>query len=349
MAMGLYLENGYLNVAAIFNNKTALNFCTGGRGIGKTYGCIKYLLENKIPYIFMRRTQTQLDMIKNDDFSPFKPVEEDTGIHTTIKTLNKNISALYYADIDEDGKYIPNGQPIAYLLALSTISNVRGFNLERIQVLVYDEFIGEAHETKIKLEGQAFRNAYETINRNRELKGKPPLKMVALANSNNLANPIYMEFELVTAAEKMIAKGLEQMTFPERDITIYHILHSPISEQKKNTVIYRSAGKNSEFYKMALENQYSANEMINVKSVNLQHYNIMCVVGEAAVYKHKTDSSYYITGHIKGTPRKIYDSSVDLKLFRREYYFLWLAYLRKKIYFESYIYQVLLEKYFNML
>lgn len=346
--MGLYLDSGYLNVEKLFNNKAALVFCTGARGTGKTYGCLKYLLENKIPFILMRRTQIQIDTIKNDDFSPFKPIEEDTGIITTIKSINKSISAVYFASVDDTGKYVPEGQPIGYLIALSTIANIRGFNLERVQVLLHDEFIGEAHESKIKLEGQAFKNAIETIGRNRELKGKPPLKVIALANSNNLANPIYMEYELVATAEKMVAKGIEEVSLPERNIAVYHLMHSPISEMKKNTALYQSSGKNSEFYKMAIENQYSANEMVNIKSVNLQHYNIVCVVAEAAVYKHKTDGTYYLTGHIKGTPKKIYDGSVDLKLFRRECFYLWLAYLRKKVYFESYIYQVLLEKYFNM-
>lgn len=343
----LYLDSGYLNMEYIFQAKTTFNFITGGRGIGKTFGAIRYLLQNRIPFIFMRRTQTQIDMVKNDDFSPFTPVCEDLGIQVKIKSLNKNISAVYEAEAREDGTLEEKGLPLGYMIALSTVSNIRGYNLERVKVLLYDEFIGEAQEAKIKNEGDAFKNCYETLNRNREIKGQEPMKVIACANSNNLANPLYVAFNLVTAAEKLLYSDAEMLYMPEKDVTLYHIKRSPISRRKRETALYKLSG-DDDYTRMALDNEYSANEMINIRSVNLQHYNILCQVGEAVIYKHKSESLYYVTDHIKGTPKRIYGSGVDLKLFRKDYYYLWLAYLRRKVNFESYIFQVLFEKYFNM-
>lgn len=343
----LYLDNGYLNMEYIFSSKTTFNWITGGRGIGKTYGAIRYVLEHRIPFIFMRRTQTQIDMVKNDDFSPFTPVCEDLGWNVKIKSLNKNISAVYQADQGEDGILHETGAPLGYMIALSTVSNIRGYNLEKVKVLIYDEFIGEVQESKIKNEGDAFKNCYETLNRNREIKGMEPIKVIACANSNNLANPIYVSFKLVTAAEKLLKSDSEIMYMPEKDVTIYHIKRSPIADKKKNTALYKLSG-DDDFTHMALGNEYSANEMINVRSENLQHYNILCEVGEMAIYKAKSANEYYVTNHIKGTPKRVYGAGVDLKLFRKDYYYLWLAYLRRKISFESYIFQVLFEKYFNM-
>lgn len=331
----------------IFNAKTTYNFITGGRGIGKTYGVVRYVLENRIPFLFMRRTQVQIDMIKNDDFSPFTPVCEDMGIYVKIKSLNKNISAVYEAEAGSDGVLHETGLPLGYMIALSTVSNIRGFNLEKVKVLIYDEFIGEVQEARIKDEGTAFKNAYETVNRNRELKGQDPIKVIACANSNNLANPLYVAFNLVTAAEKLLRSDAEMLYLPEKDVTIYHIKHSPISNRKRQTALYKLSG-DDDYTRMALDNEYSANEMINVRSVNLQHYNILCQVGEMAIYRAKSGNEYYCTGYVKGAPKRVYGSGVDLKLFRKDCYYLWLAYLRRKVIFESYIYQVLFEKYFNM-
>ena len=38
-------KTGYVDVASILNAGYTFNFITGGRGIGKTYGFIKYFIE----------------------------------------------------------------------------------------------------------------------------------------------------------------------------------------------------------------------------------------------------------------------------------------------------------------
>ena len=72
MTEKLYLESGYLNMEYIINLPVPFIFVLGGRGTGKTYGALKYLLDNDKRFIMMRRTQTQVDMIKDSAFNPFK-------------------------------------------------------------------------------------------------------------------------------------------------------------------------------------------------------------------------------------------------------------------------------------
>ena len=90
-----------------------------------------------------------------------------------------------------------------YTSALSTFSNLRGFDGSNIKILLYDEFIPERHERLIKNEADAFFNVYETINRNRELQGGPPLIALCLSNSNSLASPIFTALNLVKTLERM--------------------------------------------------------------------------------------------------------------------------------------------------
>ena len=334
----MYTNEGYIDFNYIMRDRNVFKFLIGGRGSGKTYGAIQWALQNKKTVLFMRRTQTQIDLIRNDNFSPFAAV--DKSIY--VKSINKNLAGLYHGD--EAGA---EGVPIGYMCALSTIANIRGFDASMVDLIIYDEFIGEAHERAIKNEGQAFLNAYETINRNRELQGREPVQVLALANSNMLANPIFVELNLVSPVEKMLKNNTYVYKNAQRNVSVYMIMRSPVLDKKQDTALYRLAG-DTDFTRMALKNQFTAEEMDHIATQDLRQYKLLCTVGELAIYKHKSTKTYYVTDHISGTTENIYTAGpMDLKRFRRDQYFLWLAYLGGRILFESYIFKVLFERYFQ--
>lgn len=346
----MFDNNGYLDFQYIMDHSLTYTFIVGGRGIGKTFGALKYVLDNNVKFIFLRRTQTQIDMIKNEDLNPFRALESVLGedYATVIKKLNKNITAVYRAEKDADGIYKACGLPLGYLMALSTIANIRGFDASDVDCLIYDEFIGEKHESKIQHEGTAFLNAIETIARNRELSGRKPLKVIGLSNSNMLANPLFIELQLVTECEKMLKRGQTLKNLPLRDLTLILLNITPISEKKAQTSLYKLAGRDSSFSKMALDNEFTAEEMADIKSLSLREYRPIVTVGELNIYRHKSRNDYYITGHSSGSPSRYDSSPMELKRFRHDYYYLWLAYLRRAVIFESYIYKVLFEKYYEV-
>ena len=177
----IYDRNGFINIPAIYNIPVPFIFIVGGRGTGKTYGVCKFAIEKKIKFALMRRTQTQADLISKPEFSPLKPVLGDMNRMFKAVSLTKQNSAFYETDMEGT---IISPEPFCYSLALSTISNMRGFDAGDISLIFYDEFIAEAHERPLKNEAEAFFNCYETINRNRELKGIAPVKVICAANSN---------------------------------------------------------------------------------------------------------------------------------------------------------------------
>ena len=197
--MKLYQDNGYVNIRGIIELGLPFNFVVGGRGTGKTYTALKTVKEDAIKFFFMRRTQAQADLINKPEFSPFKALNSDEGWEVITKAVSK-YNAAFYNGVEN----LPQGEPIGYTGALSTMSNVRGFDAQEVKILIYDEFIPERHERPIKNEGSALLNAYETINRNRELKGHPPLQLLCLANANDLSNPIFLELGLVKKAEQIL-------------------------------------------------------------------------------------------------------------------------------------------------
>lgn len=335
--MKLYDDNGYLDFERLARRSTPFNFIIGGRGTGKTYGALKYAAEHYEQtgrkFILMRRTQTQLDKIANAAFNPFKSIRPDYF----MKTIVKNVYGIY-----KDGEELPAG----YGVALSTISSLRGFDASDVDIIIYDEFIGEKHERPIKAEGDALLNAYETINRNREINGAQPVKLFALANSNDLANPVFMNLKMITAAENMKRKGAEFYEDLKRGFSLYLLNKSPVSQKKKQTALYKMAD-GSEFEAMALDNEFAADEMANIKSQDLRQYRLLCSCGEISIYKHKADNKYYIAPATSASGIEYAASDMDLRRFRREKYYLWLAYLNNVITFESYTQKVLFERYFN--
>lgn len=340
--MKIYQDDGYLNFDQITKKATFI-FMVLARGTGKTVGALKWAIENEKNFIYMRRTQTQLDAIKTPMLNPFIPLEKVLGGKCTfnMKPVTKGVSAVF---MDEGGESKRKG----YLMALSTIANLRGFDASDCDVLIYDEFIGEKHEKPIRNEGLAFLNAIETIGRNRELEGRPPLKVLCFANSNDLANPIFIELGLVKYAERIMKKGSEFAYIPERDILLIISDNSPISERKAQTALYKMVGEESAFSKMALENSFTQEFTEQVRSCSLKGYFPLVAVGEIVIYSHKSELLYYVTDHMSGHPEIYGSSEVDIKRFADHYYYLKTAYLNRHIFFESYILQVLFQRYLKI-
>ena len=96
----LYLDSGYLNVDYIVKLGFPFTFIIGARGVGKTYGVLKYIYEQKIKYIHLRRTQVQADLLCSNAFQPYKQLCTDYGWNIGVTPVAKNISGL--AEIEEE-------------------------------------------------------------------------------------------------------------------------------------------------------------------------------------------------------------------------------------------------------
>ena len=91
--MRLFDENGYLDMGEIIGTGYPFIFIVGGRGIGKTYGALKYVYENDIFFMYMRRTQSQIDLVNKEQFNPFNAINADLGVYVRPKrSLNTTAS-----------------------------------------------------------------------------------------------------------------------------------------------------------------------------------------------------------------------------------------------------------------
>lgn len=345
--MKLFTDNGYLDMHAIIETGLPFIIVVGGRATGKTYGTLKDCLDYNRKFILMRRTQSQIDLINKPDFSPFKAITNDTGREIMVKPISKYNAAFY--DVKENvetGDYYASGPALGYSMALSTVSNLRGFDASDCEILVWDEFIPEKHEKKLREEGSAFLNAVETIGRNRELKGQPPLQCVLLSNANDIGNPIFVTLGLISKVETMIRKGQTYSLDYKRGIGIFLISDSEILRQKADTSLYKLA-RGTDFSEMALGNQFSELKYNSVSPQPIKEYKPIVTLGEITFYRHKTERRYYCSTMKLGSPDTFTASDTDIKRFCRKYGFIWEAYMKDLIDFEDITAEVIYNHYMN--
>lgn len=345
----LYLEDGYLNFESVVDNECPFAFVIGGRGTGKTFGalgyCAEYYKRTGKPFIYMRRTKTQAELVATDIFNPFRPLNDFYGWNIEPFPISKGVYGFYETDVDEDGKRKPIGNYIGIIAALTTFSNFRGFDGSNIDIIIYDEFIKNKGEKSIKDEGFSLLNVFETVNRNREFYGSDAVKLICLSNSNAIGNDVFLDLGLISHAEFMRKKGKNQYYDYGRGIAIYDLADSKISKKKKETALYKMDNGGA-FSEMSIGNKYEDYDKGLVKSEPLQEYKPIVAIGEICVYEHKSEQRYYITFHKSGTIDEYKNTAIEKTKFVRKYGYLWEYYLSEKVFFDSFVVKKVFEEIF---
>ena len=342
--MDIYEKSGYADMAKIMALPYPFIFVVGGRGTGKTYGACKVLLDlpEEEKFLFMRRTGDEAELISSMDFSPFKPViSDEPDKYPPMITGNiqrvKGITASWRAEPDESGTLKAVGKPRGYFGALTTIYKTRGFSMEDVSVLLYDEFIPEKHVHAIRNEGECFLNAVETVSRNRELKGRKPLKVVCLSNANKLSSPLFVSLGIMENVERMIMRNQTECFLPERGIAILRLQDSKISQAKATTALYKAANS-KDFVDMALKNDFDSSTNLYIKREPIEEYRIIASLdNDVFIYRHKSAPRYYVSRHKRGTPKYNYLlDDLSVRRLKREQAVFFDAWLRGRVSFEDY-------------
>lgn len=297
----------YIDVTEQLYRQCMMYMYIGGRGIGKTYSALLYAMRKNIPFLYLRRSQKELDICVTQAGNPFKKLNSNCGYEYVITGGDlPTVTQL------EDGKNVLKG----YAAALSTFSNIRGADFSDVKLIVYDEFIPQKdNRCVIKNEWDALLNLLETVNRNRELEGEESVKIILLSNSTNIECDILAQSRLIPAIEAMIRRSQKRMEDSRRGIYI-ELCEAGISEEKVNTAVYRLAG-NCEYTDHALKNEFSYDSNYDIKSVKLSEYTPLCAYEGCTIFKHKAKSCYYIA-QIKAQCPEFTNSTKGL--FKRNFY-----------------------------
>ena len=332
----IYNSDGWVNWEYLMEQPETFIPVVGPRGVGKSYGVFDWLIEHGHKFIYLRRLKSQLEECRKPDGNPFRKLNADKGWNIQPFT---NAGTVLFNKEDKTGETVAVG------VALSVVANIRGVDYSDINYIVFDEFISIEGERPIKNEFAAFLNFYETVNRNRELEGAPAVKCIFLGNANKISNPYFSGWHCMKRVLNMI-RG-EQLVWRSADKTLLLVLllNSPISERKRETVLYQNASK--DFITMALDNAFRT-DATNIKSEPLKEYNHVVSVGEIGIYTHKSERKYFVCSTVCKQP--YYDAfGIGLKMFRQDFYMFRVYYmLYKNVWFESFEVELLFRELFDL-
>lgn len=321
----LYTPEGWPNIKGILDKGYPFNIIVSGRGVGKSCTSIIEFSgdEWKDRVMYMRRRESITKMMTDMNTSQFAKV-------SVIKPeLELDVEPTTFG-----GLWKCRGEKHGYITPLSTFSKARGVNYDKVDVVIFDEICPERGERILPEEGYLFDNAYETINRNREFapigsaeKPSPPLQTLLLGNAEKLTAPILTYWNMSREFYEMQTKKISQRYFPDKGIAIFYLFDSPISEQKKETALYRR-NKGTAMYNMAVNNLFTY-DTTYVARRDLSHYKHIAGVGTLNIYKSRNSSEWYITE--RKTDTVLWNR--ELEAFRHRYTELYYHYLDGKIYF----------------
>ena len=182
-------------------------------------------------------------------------------------------------------------------------------------------------------EFSAFVNAYETINRNRELTGAPPLKAVLMSNSDLLYSSIVTGMGIADHLVEMQEDGIEVLEHSP-DVLLIRPDNPVFHAEKAKTALYRvTAG--SEFSEMALNNRFTVEDRSRIREMPIREYNIVCIYKDICIYKHKSNGTWYVTREKSGSPKEYGSTDADRRRYLREQMAVWKAFNKRKVYFKN--------------
>lgn len=295
----------WYNVAGRAEKLRPVSVIIGGRGIGKTYSAIDYVVTSGKPFIYMRNTDTQMKESASAFGNPFKKWNKDHGRDVRL-IAEKNHYMIYEYVSDADRVLI------GYGVALSTFNNLRGVDLSDVDLVVFDEFI--EFETLKFDQFRTFANFYETVNRNRELLGDDPLRCLLLSNSQKLSNPILAGYGVIEIIERMMRSGQRLYTSP---FLMVELPQSEVSDLKRETANYKLT-EGSRFYDEALNNEFANDSFSHIKKRNLSEYVPVCGIDNIYIYRQKSGGRYYVCRSYSNTVT-VYSSRDSINGFIRQY------------------------------
>ena len=315
----------------------------GGRGTGKTYSALLDCMQSKHKFVFTKRTIDDVKMLCGRgklseyeiDLSPFKPINRDHGTNIKARILSdKGLGGFW--NFSADGE--PCGSPIGYLVALNAVSKIKGFDMSECDWMLFDEFIPQPWDRVNRKEGEQVLDLYKTIARDREIRGRDPLKLICLANAVSIINPVCQIFELTDKIVEMQIRGEE---YYYNNGVLVHLLN-PAEEfinAEKKSVVY-STLKNTAWDRMAYDNEFAYNDFSSVNHTSLKGYTSVCCIiyKTSEYYIYRKEGNYYITAS-RASKVKVYNLNRenDQKRFNIDYRIdIKNACIDDKVVFDSY-------------
>ena len=328
------------------DNRYPLQFFVGARGDGKTYGALDgarlNFLETGNKFMFSRLTIKEQRQITAKSTSakgnPFKKINKKEACNLAILGGGDElVSSITEFEISEKNKLVTTGKEYGYACSLVDLCDVRGQDFDDVTDWIIDEFIPEKHKRLPKGLGAALLNGYETINRDREDEGRDPLRVWAMANANDIYNPISKELGLVSICEKAIRDGKRDVYLRDRGIAIHLLGDSKELIEARDKRAITRISKGTQYADMAYNNEFAYNDFSNVAFRKVTGYVPIASLNDITIYSKKGSGELYLSYTPAKCPTLDGNKENELLLFKKKYsQRLYNCFVNNRITFESY-------------
>lgn len=328
------------------DDKYPVQFFVGGRGDGKTYGALDgarlNYLESGNKFIFSRLTIKEQKQItakaSNAAGNPFKKINNKEGCNIAILGHGDDlVSSIVDFELDDKNRLIPTGRQYGYACSLVDVCDIRGQDYDDCTDWIIDEFIPEKHKRIPKGLGDALLNGFETLNRDREDEGRPPLRVWLLANANDIYNPIFKELGLVSICEKMRREGIKDKYIKNRRIAIHLLEDSEELQEARSKRAITAIAAGTKFADMAFNNDFAYNDFSNVAYRKVVGFIPIATLDDITIYNKKGASNLYLSYTPAKCPKFNGERENELILFKKKYgQRLYNCFVNNRITFESY-------------
>lgn len=287
----------------LLNYNALMNFVLGARSVGKTHHFklkgLKKFIKNKEQFIYVRRTQTELDELDKEKFftttvlsqayPDFKEVEKKITTHATKLFFKTSLDDKIHEMTITTRKIMIDGNIVCYLKALSTWLKLKGSEYDEVTMIMFDEVLIETNSGKNYLPNEVEKlfNLIYSIKRDRK-----NLKVFMLSNSTNTNNPYFNYFNFTQTGEK------EFYNLKDFSTVIQFSKLSPLNEETKDDDYFKLIHK-SKIYDSVVNNEFQINKndnIIKLKGEKTRLYSINCNGFTVTLYACGTNI-YVSQGH----------------------------------------------------
>lgn len=273
------------------------------RGPGKTYSFLRYVIDNESFFIYMKRTNDDVELLCTGadnpdmkvDADPFVPLNRDFGWNIKPKLIQKGIGAFY--DTDPDGKTI--GAPLGMIISFSKIKSIKGMDLSKAEFICLDEFIPQKTEIVRRNEGEAFCDFVMTVLRDKVKRGQN-LKVVLFANAEEISTPITNSLELVDDMAELSWSKKTHYYNRDRRILLHHITQQeiPLTKEELRSSMFMLM-KGTAWAQKAFFGDFANNDFSNVKPMSIKNMRCLHKVHyknkDMYIYMRPSDNMHYMT------------------------------------------------------
>ena len=288
-------KHPYYNFDKLFSHNAVINIVTGGRGIGKTYGAKKRVINNALKhgeqFIFMRRYREELQASAKTFMSDIEHEWPDMDFRVEQRELQ-------YSPVSAADQKPRDWKTAGFFVPLSIVQNYKGTAFPRVTTIVMDEFIKERSTGSPYLRGEAnaLVNFLFTVDR-----AQDRVRLLMLSNAVTIDNPYFISWDIRPDQESewvIKDKGFIAVHFPDSDLFQKSIYQTRFGKWIQGT----------DYADYAVGNKFADNteEMIRDKAPNARpRWNIETDRGTFGVWLDHTDGMWYATRRVPKLSRTV--------------------------------------------